>query len=427
MDIQVVHSRKSNILKSIGPGLLFAATSVGVSHLVQSTRAGAGYGLSLLPVAALALLLKYPLFEFGQRYAVATGTSLLEGYRRQGRWTLVIYLLLTLGTMFTVLAAVTYVTAGLAIQLSGLQWSALLWSAILILVAGVILVVGRYPLLDKSIKVMMVLLTLSTTAATLAVLPRLTGIRLFGPIALADVAFIVTFVGWMPTGMDVAVWQSLWVLARERQTGHTPSLRHTIFDFLLGYVATGLLAAMFIVLGTVLMFDRGLQFPAAPDAFAGQVIELYTDSLGAWSWPVIALSAFTTMFSTLLTVLDGFPRALMLVMQRFRGPERSEELHRRASESTAYWVWMTLLAVGAMVILATLGMRDLKTLIDLATVLSFITAPFLGMLSYRAIISPWVPEQYRPNRFLRLLAQAGIALLGLLLIVFVYQCFVTGT
>ena len=93
-------------LKALGPGLLFAAVSVGVSHLVQSTRAGAGYGFTLLWIVLLALVLKYPLFEFGQRYAAGTGTSLLEGYRRQGRWSLVLYLLLTLCTMFTVLAAV---------------------------------------------------------------------------------------------------------------------------------------------------------------------------------------------------------------------------------------------------------------------------------------------------------------------------------
>jgi hypothetical protein len=32
-------------LKRLGPGLLFAAAAIGVSHLVQSTRAGALYGL----------------------------------------------------------------------------------------------------------------------------------------------------------------------------------------------------------------------------------------------------------------------------------------------------------------------------------------------------------------------------------------------
>ncbi len=413
--------RGKNILKAMGPGFLFAATSVGVSHLVQSTRAGADFGLSLLPVAVLALILKYPLFEFGQRYAAATGTSLLEGYRRQGRWTLALYLVLTLGTMFTVLAGVTYVTAGLAIQLSGLGWSALWWSVLLIIAAAGILVIGRYPLLDKAIKVIMVVLTLSTTAATLVVLPRLTSIRLFGPIGLADVGFIVAFVGWMPTGMDVTVWQSLWALARRRQTGHHPSLRETLFDFQLGYVATGCLAAMFIVLGTVLMFDRGLEFPNAPDAFAGRVIELYTHSLGDWSWGVIAVAAFTTMFSTLLTVIDGFPRALMLVVRRFQGPELPDEIHRRAGQSAVYWSWMAILAAGAILILATVGLQDLKKLIDLATILSFITAPFLGLLSYRAVVAPWVPEQYRPGRKLRLLAQVGIAFLGLFLLYFLYQ------
>ena len=73
-------------LKALGPGFLFAAVSIGASHLVQSTRAGAGHGLTLVVVIVVTMVLKYPLFEFGQRYAAATGKSLLEGYRRQGRW-----------------------------------------------------------------------------------------------------------------------------------------------------------------------------------------------------------------------------------------------------------------------------------------------------------------------------------------------------
>ena len=34
--------------KTLGPGILFASTAIGVSHLVQSTRAGAKYGFGLL-------------------------------------------------------------------------------------------------------------------------------------------------------------------------------------------------------------------------------------------------------------------------------------------------------------------------------------------------------------------------------------------
>ena len=70
---------------AFGPGLLWAATAIGVSHLVQSTRAGASAGFGLAGVILIALVLKYPFFEYGPRYAAATGHSLIEGYARIGR------------------------------------------------------------------------------------------------------------------------------------------------------------------------------------------------------------------------------------------------------------------------------------------------------------------------------------------------------
>ena len=47
-------------LKKLGPGLLFAGAAIGVSHLVQSTRAGADFGWGLLWALALSNLFKYP-------------------------------------------------------------------------------------------------------------------------------------------------------------------------------------------------------------------------------------------------------------------------------------------------------------------------------------------------------------------------------
>jgi len=53
-----------NILKKLGPGLLFAGAAIGVSHLVQSTRAGADFGFSLLWVLILSNIIKYPFFFY---------------------------------------------------------------------------------------------------------------------------------------------------------------------------------------------------------------------------------------------------------------------------------------------------------------------------------------------------------------------------
>ncbi len=412
-------------LKAIGPGFLFAAVSVGVSHLVQSSRAGAGYGFSLVWVILLALLLKYPLFEFGQRYAAGTGNSLLEGYRRQGKWSLVLYLVLTLGTMFTVLAAVTAVTAGLAIQLTGWEPAlpgasvVALWSAILIMIGVLILAIGRYPLMDKVVKVIMVILAVSTLAATIAVLPKLSGIRLWGSVGLKDIGFIVALVGWMPTGMDVSVWQSTWTLARKKETGHTPTLAETLLDFKIGYIGTGILALMFCILGTAVMFDKGVVIKDSAAGFAGQIIELYTSTLGSWSRPIIVISAFTTMLSTMITVIDGFPRALQLVGRRFRSAEDPAEVMKKSGHSWDYWTWLGVLSAGAMLIIL-FYLKSLGDLVDLATTLSFLSAPFLGFLTYRAIMAPWVPEEIKPGLWLHALAILGIVFLSAFLLFFLY-------
>ena len=73
------------LLQTLGPGLLFAGAAIGVSHLVQSTRAGADFGFGLLWALLLVNLFKYPFFQYGPRYASATGESLIDGYKRLGK------------------------------------------------------------------------------------------------------------------------------------------------------------------------------------------------------------------------------------------------------------------------------------------------------------------------------------------------------
>ena len=112
---------KKNLLKALGPGILFASTAIGVSHLVQSTKAGAEFGFGLLWAILLANLFKYPFFEYGSRYANATGKSIIDGYQRLGNWALWFYLIITIGSMFFVGAAVGKVTSGFMDNLFGIN------------------------------------------------------------------------------------------------------------------------------------------------------------------------------------------------------------------------------------------------------------------------------------------------------------------
>jgi amino acid transporter len=174
------------------------------------------------------------------------------------------------------------------------------------------------------------------------------------------------------------------------------------------------------------MFGKGITFQSSSAAFAGQVIDLYTSTLGSWSRPIIAISAFTTIFSTVLTVVDGFPRGLQLVARRFKTPEDPVEVLERSGNSWDYWLWMGIMAVGAMLIIG-FYLKSLKALVDLATTLSFVTGPFLGFLTYRAITSRHVPEECRPAPWLRALAVVGIVFLGSFLAFFLYYRFFMGS
>ena len=128
------------------------------------------------------------------------------------------------------------------------------------------------------------------------------------------------------------------------------------------------------------------------------------------------------MLSTMLTVMDGFPRALQLVLRRFRHPETPDEIQTKSGKARDYWIWIVVLSAGAMLIIV-YGLKSLTGLVDLATILSFLTAPFLGILTFRAIMDPIVPEACRPGRGLRALAVAGIGFLSAFLLFFLYYRF----
>ena len=93
MSLHFVFERLSRMMRTFGPGIM--STAIGVSHLVQSTRAGAEFGFGLVAIVLLANILKYPFFEFSSRYANATGTSLIDGYKKLGRWALGLYFIIT--------------------------------------------------------------------------------------------------------------------------------------------------------------------------------------------------------------------------------------------------------------------------------------------------------------------------------------------
>ncbi|CAM1368391.1 Iron transporter [Tenacibaculum litopenaei] len=387
---------------SLGPGLLFAGAAVGVSHLVQSTRAGAEFGFGLLWALVLVHMFKYPFFQYGPRYAAATGETLLDGYKKLGKGVLWCYYILNFATMFTIQAAVTIVTAGLAAHLFGLSNDLVLWSALLLAVSFGILLLGKYNLLDKLMKYIIITLTISTIIAVLVAMVTSKKGHSFTqiiPSGSAELTFLIAFLGWMPAPLDVSIWHSLWTVEKDKTTFQHIKPRQAIFDFNVGYIGTLFLGVCFLILGAMVMFQSGQSFSSKGSVFASQLINLYTKNLGEYAHIFIGIAAFTTMFSTTLTTFDASPRAM---------GKASELLHRKVKIS--YWFWSVVLAVGTYVILRYF-MADMGLLVRIATVLSFLTAPFYAILNFLLISGKHTPEKYRPSKELKLLSIAGIVFL----------------
>ncbi len=230
-------------VRAFGPGLLWAGTAIGVSYLVQSTRAGADAGFGLLWVILVALALKYPFFEFGPRYAAATGESLIEGYSRLGRWAVWVYLLVSLSTALIIQSAVGLFTAFAFANLLGVNWSMATMGALVMSGAALLLWTGRFRALDGTIKGVLLVLALCTLAAAVMTLPRAVASDWTPwPAVESDAisfAFILALMGWMPSAIDIAVWSSIWTLAKNRTSAIEATVAEALLDFRIGYVGTG--------------------------------------------------------------------------------------------------------------------------------------------------------------------------------------------
>ncbi|MGM0546661.1 MAG: Nramp family divalent metal transporter [Bacteroidota bacterium] len=406
------------IKRSLGPGLLMAAAAIGVSHLVQSTRAGATYGFALVWAVILANFFKYPFLEYGPRYAIATGESMIEGYKRLGKWAIGIFVVFTIGTMFAVQAAVTIVSASLAAKLTGIALSPLIWSAILLAICIVLLISGQYSALDGAIKLIMTVLAVSTVVALGAALFQggQHEVTSYYPSIwnVAGVSFLIALMGWMPIPIDAAAWHSLWTLEREKQTQYRPKLKESLLDFNIGYIGAALLALGFLFLGALVMYGSGEEFASSGAVFSGQLLNLYTDSLGDWLYPVIIICAFTTMFSTTLTVTDAYPRVSRRILEVLM-PETINEkdnLH-------IYRFLLVVISVISLGVLYFLG-DSFTLMVDLATTLSFLTAPVLAYLNYKLVTADHMPKHCRPHPWLKWLSWSGMVFLSGFALLYIY-------
>ena len=191
--------------------------------------------------------------------------------------------------------------------------------------------------------------------------------------------------------------ENQFTLREKKKTLKNYNLKNSMFDFNVGYIGTALLGVCFIGLGYFVMHGDGSTFSDSAGAFSNQLIEMYTSSLGEWSYYIIGIAALSTMLSTTITTLDASPRAMS---------ETSKILFRKKF-NLGYFHWLLILAFGTIIIFFVFS-SQMGLLIKIATILSFLTAPFYAIINYLLITSNHTPLKNRPTLKLRVLSILGI-------------------
>nr|WP_051002085.1 divalent metal cation transporter [Idiomarina xiamenensis] len=381
--------------------MITAAAAVGASHIVASTQAGALFGWQLWWLLIAVNTLKYPFFRFATWYSNQTGQDLMQGYAQQGRGFLLLFFYLNSLAAVVNTAGVLILTASLLRYFLPFEVSLSVLCCGLLLVCLLLLLIGRYALLDNLSKWLMVILTLITlTALVIAIgnagtapLAETAEATSLSPWALGSLAFLVALMGWMPVPIELAAISSLWLTAKRKLTAF--SARQALFDFNLGYILTAFLALVFMAMGALIQYGQGQSVALASRAFVDQFVSMYASTIGAWSSWLVAGIAFLCMFGTTLAVLDGYSRSL----------QRSTELLRWRIQRLSIGYWLLLqAALGLSIVI--LMQAALGPMLALAMTLSFITTPLFAWLNYRLV------RQWTMPAWLRWLARIGLIYLS---------------
>ena len=325
-------------LSDLGPGLLLAATGVGVGDMVASTIAGAEHGLTLLWAVAAGVVVKFAITEGAARWQLTTGRTLVEGWRDH----LPRAVLALFGVYFVIWS---YFVSSALVSASALVPAAIFpsvplaaWATVHAVIAFVLVFVGRYQRFLSTVKILIAFKFAAVVAAAAIIAARSgvnwTALGANSPFSTVDTLSLIGGVGGTVTLLSYGYWM--------REAGWSGPER-------LGTARTDLSVSFALVL----VFCASMMLIASNVNWQGHILEegprlclLLADRIGAEIGPVgrtVFLAGFWgTAFTSVLGVWHGVPFLFddWLHLWRRQAPT--------GQSGRAYRAWLTYLALAAL-------------------------------------------------------------------------------
>lgn len=367
------------ILLKLGPGLIIAGSIVGSGELIGTTETGARAGFTLLWLILVGCVIKvFVQIEIG-RYTLSAGRTPMEalndvpGPRWRVNWLvwywLVMFTTCSIGQLGGILGgsgqalALAFpitgdfraaVTAAEAVSIAG-TWDDVTWSAIVAVLTAVLLVNGRYGVIQHVATALVASFTVLTVANVLA-LPVVAdidivsgvaeGLRFQLPPPAKDggpsplLAALATF-GIIGVGSMELITYPYWCLEKgyARYTGPrdaTPAwgerargwMRVMQWDAWCSMVVYTLATVAFYILGAGVLHPRGLT--PAKDQMMPTLAKMYQDVFGPWGDALFLFGALAVLYSTTFVATAGNSRMAVDGLTTFGLFRGDESAHRRA-------------------------------------------------------------------------------------------------
>lgn len=324
-------------LKALGPGLVVAATGVGAGDLVATLIAGSRFGYDLLWAAVIGCLVKIALSEGTARYHLATGSTILAGWRSLGRWT---------SWYFGIYVLVWgFIYGATAISATALPLAALFpilplpaWAVLAGLAGFTFVSLNRYQMFETVMKVLVGTMFVIMTGLAILVAPRLPDLLggMSGRLPAGSLFYTLGLIGGVGGTITTAAY-GYWTQAKGwRGPAWLPMMR---FDNSIAYTVTGVFVAAMLIVGAELLHAAGIALEDSDRGLLG-----LSDVLAARFGPVVAtlflIGFLATAFSSILGVWQGMSLFFADWWYQMRGAPAGQD-REGSGAYRFYLLWLT--------------------------------------------------------------------------------------
>jgi Mn2+/Fe2+ NRAMP family transporter len=378
---------KTGRWKLIGPGIVVAVTGVGAGDLIATLIAGSRFGYALLWAAVIGCIVKIALAEGSARYHLATGSTMLDGWRSLGKWTswyFGIYIMIW-GFVYgaTAMSATALPLAALFPFLP--LWA---WAMISGLVCAAFVAFNRYEVFETVMKVFIAIMFTIVVGIAILVVPdvgnALTG--LIPTIPEGSAIYTLGLIGGVGGTITMASY-GYWVNAKGWRT---PSWMGVMrLDNRVAYIMTGIFVIAMLIVGAELLYTAQIALSTG-DRGLLDLDAVLQERFGPYVAKAFLVGFFATTISSILGVWHGVSLLFADFVRTVRGETSGS---RQGLEKTPafkfYLFWLTIPPM------TLLWFGRPFTLVIIYGALGAFFMPFLAVTLIWLLNSARVPKEWR--------------------------------